>query len=233
MLLHGSNLHILVRWLKSVKVQLTPSLPNSANYALYYSQSEIITGLIDGRVQLGINLDTGMLYHYSIPDQIATYVDITSQELQHDLDTLCSKRNISPVELNLKPVTQEGIDTFREFATPASRLLEAFKFSLTEPRSQVYLWGHNFDFDLVVYPEENKQVDIGISPGDSNHPRPYVYITPRPFDESKAHGKLLYGKWIFEPWKGIQMEWSELSVLPMSQALDVLFQLFRQCRSMI
>ncbi len=79
--------------------------------------------------------------------------------------------------------------------------------------TQVCLGWHNFNFDLVWFTGfrsnegYNKQIDIGIFPGDSGHPEPYPYITPELLRDEIVNFDHPIGKWVAEDWNGILVKW--------------------------
>jgi hypothetical protein len=90
----------------------------------------------------------------------------------------------------------------------------------------VQLWPHGFDLAFewfgprqVVYEEHGEkttypaQINLGFSPGEPNHPQPYFYSNPFPFetdqllDHALPHG----ARWHTEGWQGSLLEYAALT----------------------
>lgn len=89
----------------------------------------------------------------------------------------------------------------------------------------VQLWPHGFDMAFEFFgtkqveSEENgkktsypAQINLGFSPGEPSHPKPYFYSNPWPFDESLTSQELPKGaRWFTESWQGSILPYAELA----------------------
>jgi len=78
----------------------------------------------------------------------------------------------------------------------------------------VRCWPHHFDIaTLLSIGQENLQsIGIGLSPGDSNNPEPYFYVTmwPYPNIEEISFPEIKVGNWNYEGWVGASLMASEI-----------------------
>jgi hypothetical protein len=89
----------------------------------------------------------------------------------------------------------------------------------------IQLWPHGFDLSFewfgtrMIESEEHgqkssfpSQINLGFSPGEPSHPKPYFYSNPFPFEEEKLLDKPLpHGaRWFTESWKGSLLEYASL-----------------------
>ncbi|MCH8906946.1 MAG: hypothetical protein IH840_07635 [Candidatus Heimdallarchaeota archaeon] len=227
---NATNLHQLVKILKDIKVKLTPELPNYANYGLFYSNHEISTGLINDSIEMKINLEVGKFHYYDAKLVTGGPFDLTISDFDRDFRQFLSEMDLELSFDRLNPITLEEMKRFSSFAFEAKRVLEQFRLTLEGKYSQVYLWGHNFDFDCVWYGDDGKQIDVGVSPGDLNHPDPYLYITHHPFNRQLIRDELPFGSWITEPWKGILVPWASLTDKPDQEIVLIIQGLFNEIK---
>jgi hypothetical protein len=104
-------------------------------------------------------------------------------------------------------------------------LFKKHRAQLDGERGPVQLWPHGFDLAfewfgtrMIEYEEHGKkssfpsQLNLGFSPGEPNHPKPYFYSNPFPFEDDKLIGTSLpHGaSWFTESWKGSLMEYKSL-----------------------
>ncbi|MBI3158475.1 MAG: hypothetical protein HYZ26_02615 [Chloroflexi bacterium] len=108
----------------------------------------------------------------------------------------------------------------------ARAVFEQHRANVGEESGPVHLWPHHFDLTAEVFGsrrveyEEHGQVqsfpsqlNLGFSTGDANHPSPYFYSNPFPFETKKLLGKPLpHGaRWQTAPWQGSILPYSEVA----------------------
>ena len=106
-----------------------------------------------------------------------------------------------------------------------NQIFARHRISLTGDVGPIQLWPHGFDLSFEwfgtrkVEHEEHgtvtsfpSQINLGFSPGESNHPKPYFYSNPFPFENEKLtrHSLPHSGRWFTESWKGSLLEYSSL-----------------------
>jgi hypothetical protein len=121
-------------------------------------------------------------------------------------------------DLAIDPGAAEQLGDFYAFA---ARALEAFKSGLPEGAdpSDTNLWPEHFDVAFEAGSEaEGKRANYGASPGDDDHPAPYVYVGPWVSD--KAEGEL----WNATAFPGAELGYAELveAADPYVAAIDFL-----------
>ena len=91
----------------------------------------------------------------------------------------------------------------------------------------IHLWPHHFDFSLEWFTgNKDEQIGTGISPGDEQYSDPYLYMNPWPFDDKIIKESLPIGAWHTDGWKGIKVEWDELTQLTPKDAAEKITKLF-------
>lgn len=105
------------------------------------------------------------------------------------------------------------------------RIFNTHRTMLSGEKSPVQVWPHGFDmsFELlgnrsVEYESQGEkttyptQLSLGFSPGEANHPQPYFYSNPWPFEEGVLlEAPLPEGaRWFTEGWKGSILPYAEL-----------------------
>lgn len=73
----------------------------------------------------------------------------------------------------------------------------------------VRCWPHHFDIAALLALEGEKQIGVGMSPGDGSYPEPYFYVTPYPFAEGDLPS-VAPGEWRKTGWKGAVLRGSVL-----------------------
>lgn len=228
--INAPKLHIAVKFLKEIRAEILGPLPHYGNYGLFLKNNEITTGLMNNKVEIKINLLNGIFQLYETEDGVS--VDLTDNSSPKQILNLLKNKNYKIPKFELQFVPIEEMSRYLEFAKPAVQYLELLRMRLKGKYSQVYLWGHNFDFDLVWFTGSrsrevyDEQIDIGISPGDAGHPTPYLYITPRPFNDGLLKLELPIGKWVSVNWKGIQVDWYDLTAKPNNEVIELIEVLF-------
>jgi hypothetical protein len=107
----------------------------------------------------------------------------------------------------------------------ADRIFKKHRASLSGEVGPVQLWPHGFDLAfewfgtrMVEYDENGKfarypaQLNLGFSPGGPDHPEPYFYSNPWPFEADLLVDKPLpWGaRWFTESWQGSILPYSIL-----------------------
>lgn len=229
-IIEAKDLHVAVKFLKELRVQMVGDLPHYGNYGLFFKNDEITTGLMNNTKEIKINLLDGNFHYYDT--ELGWTYDLTKTDAPTIILEFLNSKGFSTPETSLSAVSISQMHSYRKFAIQANQYLEQLRMRLTGQYTQVYLWGHNFDFDLVWYtgsPSDegyDEQLDIGVSPGDGGHPMPYLYVTPRPFNDSMAKTDLPIGKWVTDSWKGILVEWDEILSKPLGEGVNLLFELY-------
>jgi hypothetical protein len=107
----------------------------------------------------------------------------------------------------------------------AERVFKKHRAGLGGEVGPVQLWPHGFDLAFewfgtrtVAYEERGEtqqypsQINLGFSPGDPDHPEPYFYSNPWPFETDRLLGKPLPSgaRWFTEGWQGSMLEYDSL-----------------------
>jgi hypothetical protein len=108
----------------------------------------------------------------------------------------------------------------------ACRIFELQRARLDGERGPVQLWPHGFDLAFewfgtrqVEISEQGEtrrypaQLNLGFSPGEPNHPQPYFYSNPWPFEADQLLDKPLPAgaRWFTNSWQGSLLPYSELA----------------------
>lgn len=94
-----------------------------------------------------------------------------------------------------------GLDALTTIATTASRV------------TPIRIWPHHFDLGAIIHSDaasDDRQIGIGMSPGDGSYVEPYLYVTPYPLVASPAYPDLPSGAWRREGWPGAVLTGSEI-----------------------
>lgn len=108
----------------------------------------------------------------------------------------------------------------RAFDGAAQHLRAAHEADL----SPIHIWPHHFDLSFECFGEREDtyeedgemkvgkaQIGFGFASGDAEHPEPYLYAQPWPFEEELTLAPLPRpATWITAPWKGAQMSYGAL-----------------------
>jgi hypothetical protein len=117
-------------------------------------------------------------------------------------------------DLDVEPEAAERLAEFYAFAAEA---LDSFKGTLDDG-SETNLWPEHFDVAFDAGDEEGgKRITYGASPGDENHPEPYLYVLPW---TSPDAGEL----WNASGFRGAELGYAELLAAddPLGTAVDFL-----------
>lgn len=119
----------------------------------------------------------------------------------------------------------EMAETYFAVLVNVDRIFKKHRANLSGERGPVQLWPHGFDLSFewfgtrkVEYEEHGEtrqlpaQLNLGFSPGEPSHPKPYFYSNPWPFEEDKLLDKPLPSgaRWFTESWKGSILPYEEL-----------------------
>jgi hypothetical protein len=105
--------------------------------------------------------------------------------------------------LGIDPIAAERLADFYAFAAQA---LEAFRGGLPESAdpSPIILWPEHFDVAFEAGSEEaGERANYGASPGDTDHPEPYLYVGPW---SARVEGEL----WNATGFPGAELSFAEL-----------------------
>ena len=116
-------------------------------------------------------------------------------------------------------VDSEAAAALGAFYAFAAKSLEQFKSSLPPEAdaSATNLWPEHFDIAFEAGAEEGgKRANYGASPGDENHPEPYLYVGPW---SGEAEGEL----WNAKGFAGAELDYAELAAADDPGALAIAF----------
>lgn len=112
---------------------------------------------------------------------------------------------------------------FLQAITLAHAAFSRHRETIDQEPGIIQLWPHGFDMAFewfgskqVPYEEDGEtshhpsQLNLGFSLGEKNHPTPYFYSNPWPFDEGLTKNDLPYGMWFTEGWQGTMLEYETL-----------------------
>jgi hypothetical protein len=219
------QLHNLSMAVGELKSQLIDELPHFAHQALFFENDEITTGLLNNKTEVKIHLLSGDLLYFH--NEFGHFIDITKDGIQEKLSEITTKYNLKIPYINLDKVSHEQLSEYYSYAVKAKRTIELFRMTLEGNFTQVHLWPHHFDFSVEWFAgKKDEQIGTGISPGDEEYSKPYLYMNPYPFNSSVTKINLPIGKWHTSSWKGIKVEREDLGNYPQSEVTDLLHQAF-------
>ena len=119
------------------------------------------------------------------------------------------------------------LDAEKYFATLVNidQIFKKHRASLSGEVGPVQLWPHGFDLAfewfgsrVVEYEEEGEvigypsQLNLGFSPGEPSHPKPYFFSNPWPFEGAFLLDKALPegARWFNDSWQGTIFPYEEL-----------------------
>jgi hypothetical protein len=120
--------------------------------------------------------------------------------------------------LEVDPAAAAFVANWYGFATSVLEELRAEAGAGSDP-SRVQLWPEHFDVSVELGDEAaGRRAGYGCSPGDDEHPEPYVYV--RAWDESAASG----AGWNATTFTGAELPYADLLAAPdqRAAALDFL-----------
>jgi len=118
------------------------------------------------------------------------------------------------------------VDRYLTALLNADRIFKTHRNRLVGKKGLVQLWPHGFDLAFewfgtrtVEYEEGGEikkypaQLNLGFSPGEPNHPQPYFYSNPWPFEAEQLLDKPLPpgARWFTGSWQGTLLLYSELA----------------------
>ena len=108
---------------------------------------------------------------------------------------------------------EQAFQELSDYYANADLVFRAYISDLTNA-TPVRCWPHHFDIaTLLNIGEENLQsIGIGLSPGDSNNPEPYFYVTLWPYPDLNeiSFPELPIGNWNSKGWVGAKLTISEI-----------------------
>ena len=112
---------------------------------------------------------------------------------------------------------EKAFHELSDYYSNADLVIRAYISDLTNA-TPVRCWPHHFDIATLLNIGEEKlqSIGIGLSPGDSNNPEPYFYVTmwPYPNIEEVSFTEIPVGNWNFEGWVGTSLLASEIVKKP-------------------
>lgn len=220
-----SQLHNVCKIIGNLKEQIIEELPHYGSQSLFLQSDEISTGQLNNKTEIKINLLTGQLLYFH--NEEGHYVDLTSDELRPTLEQITQKFKLVLSDHDVEPVPLDQLLSFHYYAVHARRILELFRMSLSGHFTLVHLWPHHFDFSVEWFTgNKDEQIGTGISPGDKQYPEPYLYMNPYPFNENVTKNDLPIGSWHDSGWKGIKVDWNELTQYHYQEAANKVTELF-------
>lgn len=129
----------------------------------YYSNDAITTGLLNNKVEIKIHLPSGQLLYHN--NEKGIFIDLYADNLSEKLDEITQSLGIKLPQDELTNLNFEKLASFREYAIPATRLLENFRMTLRNNFTLIHLWPHHFDFSVEWFSGIH---DVNFSKTDEN-----------------------------------------------------------------
>ncbi|MGE5705837.1 MAG: hypothetical protein ACM3XP_03870 [Nitrososphaerales archaeon] len=215
----------ICRVIAKIKSQQIESLPHFGHEALFFHNNAVTTGLMNNTSELKIDLFSGLLLSYNNEDTIQ--IDLISKNIQDINDFFTNNFGLS-ISQEITNLDSQELQNYYYFVSKANLSLEIFRMGLTGKFTLVHLWPHGFDLSVEWFTGfEDQQIGIGISPGEENISLPYLYINPYPFNQKIKDEKLPLGEWHDKSWKGIKVEWNEISSKNEKEIASVISRLFK------
>ncbi len=106
--------------------------------------------------------------------------------------------------------------------------LEHFRAGIREETSPIQIWPHHFDLSMIWLPGDkiagldpndeesaDKQMNFGLTFGDSSIPDPYLYITAYPHNDRLQETELPDGaNWHSKEFNGVVLRYNDLIAMP-------------------
>lgn len=236
MQLHTSGLQAASQFLKKLKIQKIDPLPHEAEYALFFKNSAISTGILNNTSELKIDLENKT---FSLHDgELGQSVKLTKETANVEIQEALIKFGYQLPDVQFPQILEEEFEPYLIFAERSYRLLEKYRLSLVNKHTPVHLWGHNFDQDVVEYFEQstedghNYQLSVGISPGDSFKENPYLYINAWPFALQTKDLHLPIGEWVAysEDRYGLVVGWEDIEAYSDAKLFGTILELTQIAR---
>jgi len=219
------NLHEICFAIGEIKQQMVEELPHFGHHGLFVQNDGITTGLMNNKIEIKINLLTGQLLYFE--NESGSFIDLKKDNVLEKLEAIASKKKVTISAKSLNNVTTQELTSYHNFAKKALQILELFRMNLRDNFTLIHLWPHHFDFSLEWFTGNNdEQIGTGISPGDEQYSKPYLYMNPWPFKEEIIKESLPIGMWHRDRWKGIKVEWYDLVQFTPKDAAEKLTELF-------
>jgi len=211
--------------ISEIKQQLVEELPHYGNQSLYFQNDEITTGLINNKTEIKIHLSTGQLLYFH--DEKGHFIDLYTENIVEKLGDIVKTYGLKLPQGKLENANLEKLSAFCDYANTAKRILELFRMTLRNNFTQIHLWPDHFDFSVEWFTgNTDEQIGTGISPGDENNSKPYLYMNPYPFNEKILEENLPLGRWNTEGWQGVKIEWNDILKYSSQEASDILREIF-------
>lgn len=215
----------ICRVIAKIKSQQIEPLPHFGHEALFYQNNAVTTGLMNNNKESKIDLFSGLFLYYDNEDTIQ--IDLTSKNIQYINDFFTNNFGIA-IDQEIVSLDIKELQNYFNFVSKANLSLEIFRMRLTGKFTLVHLWPHGFDLSVEWFTGlEDQQIGIGISPGEENIALPYLYINPYPFNPKIKEEKLPLGEWHDKSWKGIKVEWNEISYKNEKEIASIITKLFK------
>lgn len=220
------DLHNLCKIIGQIKKQRIEQLSHYSSETLFFHNDEITSGLLDNKMEIKINLlAKKLVFTYNEENY---FVNLYEPNVSDNLKKIVQKFDLSVPDIKIDSVGENQFLKFHSYAPLAVKTLELFRMNLQGQFSLVHLWPHHFDFSVEWFTgNSDEQIGTGISPGDENYEKPYLYINPWPFNEKITNSDLPMGQWHTSGWNGIKVEWEELQKLKPIDAAENLIALFK------
>jgi hypothetical protein len=199
-------------------------LPHYGSEALYYSNDEITTGLLDNKIEIKINLRANKLQYFN--NEKVSSIDLSKGNVSKQLQQIIN-HDLKFPNITVDKVHQTQPSLFLNYALDATPILDLFRMNLEGKFTLVHFWPDHFDFSIEWFTQNNdEQIGTGISPGDEQYSEPYLYMNPWPFNKNIINENLPIGKWHTSGWNGIKVEWNEMLKMPTGDAAQKIINLF-------
>lgn len=224
------QLRNICKILVNIKTNHIAQLPHYGHESLFFQNNGITTGLINNTIEIKIDFFSGLLIFYD--NEYTQIIDLTEKNIDMKFRSLLSKQ-LSKILIknNLERLKLEDLKDYFDFISKANLSLELFRSKLKGNFTLVHLWPDGFDLSVEWFTGINEQqVGIGISPGDKNFSKPYLYVNPYPFNRDVLKQQLPIGKWNTSQWNGIKVEWEDMEKLYVEEISNIIKNLFEIAR---
>lgn len=225
------QLRNICKILANIKANHIAKLPHYGHESLFFQNNGITTGLINNAIEIKIDFFSGLLIYYN--NEYTQIIDLTEKNIDVNFRSLFSKLLSNMLKTdNLERLKLEDLKVYFDFISKANLSLELFRSKLKGNFTLVHLWPDGFDLSVEWFTGINEQqVGIGISPGDQNFSKPYLYVNPYPFSRDVLKQQLPIGKWNTSQWNGIKVEWKDIEKLYVEEISNIINNLFEIART--
>lgn len=215
----------ICRIIAKIKAQQIEPLPHFSHEALFFQNNAITTGLLNNTKEAKIDLFSGIFLYFNNEDTIK--IDLTSENVK-DINNFFKFNFGITLNKEITNLNNEELKNYFNFISKANLSLEIFRMRLNKKFTFVHLWPHGFDLSVEWFTGlADQQVGVGISPGEENIVLPYLYVNPYPFNPKIKEQKLPLGEWYDKSWKGIKVDWNEISYKNEKEVADIITELFK------